>query len=118
MTVGESIHLTENLSDLKERLKLFERTRSLQLWHDGPCITNHGHILFCVNVLYDRAVFYTSSEYYEKFKIKKDVQRLVETPELYMIGRCTNNDEQLGYVEIRVACLKGLKWTQSTLDSF
>ena len=26
------------------------------------------------------------SEYYEKFKIKKDLQRLVETPELYMIG--------------------------------
>ena len=69
----------------------------------------HGHILFCVNVLYDSAVFYTSSEYYEKFKIKKDVQRLVETPELYMIGRCANNDEQLGYIETRVACLKGLK---------
>ena len=26
-----------------------------------------------------------------------------------MIGRCTNNDEQLGYIETRVACLKGLK---------
>ena len=48
-------------------------------------------------------------EYYEKFKIKKDVQRLVETPELYMIGQCTNNDEQLGYIETCVACLKGLK---------
>ena len=33
--IGESIHLTENLSVLKERLKKFERTRSLQLWHDG-----------------------------------------------------------------------------------
>ena len=107
--IGESIHLTENLSVLKEWLKKFERMRSLQFWHDGSCITNHGHILFCVNVLYDRAVFYTSSEYYEKFKIKKDVQRLVETPELYMIGRCANNDEQLGYIETCIACLKGLK---------
>ena len=69
--IGESIHVTENLSDLKERLKKFERTRNLQLWHDGSCITNHGHILFCINVLYDMAVFYTSLEYYDKFKIKK-----------------------------------------------
>ena len=54
-------------------------------------------------------VFYTSSEYYEKLWIKENVQRLVETPELYMIGRCANNDEQLGYIETRVAYLKGLK---------
>ena len=80
--------LQKNLSDLKERLKTFKRTRNLQLWHDGSCITNHGHILFCINVLYDRAVFYTSLEYYDKFIIKRDVQRLVETPELYMVGRC------------------------------
>ena len=26
-----------------------------------------------------------------------------------MIGQCANNDEQLGYIETRVACLKGLK---------
>ena len=26
-----------------------------------------------------------------------------------MIGRCANNDEQWGYIETRVACLKGLK---------
>ena len=65
----------------KERLKHFERTRSLQLCNVWSCKTNHGHILFCVNVFYDRAVFYTSSEYYEKFKMKNDVQRLVETPE-------------------------------------
>ena len=43
------------------------------------------------------------------FKIKKHIQRLVETPELYMIGQCANNDEQLGYIETCVACLKGLK---------
>ena len=83
--IGETIDASENLYDLRERLKAFERTRSLQLWHDGSCITNHGHILFCINVLYDRAVFYTS-EYEQKFKEKKDIQRLVETPELYLIG--------------------------------
>ena len=56
--------------------------------------------------LYDRAVFYTS-EYEQKFNVKKDIQRLVETPELlYLIGRCANNDEQLGYIETRVSCLR------------
>ena len=107
--IGETTDASENLYDLRERLKAFERTRSLQLWHDGSCITNHGHILFCIDVLYDCAVFYTSSEYEQKFNVKKDIQRLVETPELYLIGRCANNDEQLGYIETRVSCLKELK---------
>ena len=93
--IGESIDVTEDVCVLKDRLKHFERTRCLQVWHDGSCITNHGHILFCVNILYDRAVFYTSSEYEEKFKIRKDIQSIVETPELYLIGRCASNDEQL-----------------------
>ena len=62
-----------------------------------------------MNVLYDRAVFYTSSEYKQKFNVKKDIQRLIETPELYLIGQCANNDEQLGYIETRVSCLKELK---------
>ena len=44
--IGETIDASENLYDLRERLKAFERTRSLQLWHDGACITNHGHIIF------------------------------------------------------------------------
>ena len=44
--IGETIHSSENLYDLRERLKAFEGTRSLQLWHDGSCITNHGYILF------------------------------------------------------------------------
>ena len=50
--IGEFIHETESLSDMKERLKQYERTRHLQIWHDGSCIANHGHILFCINVLY------------------------------------------------------------------
>ena len=107
--IGETIDSSENLYNLRGRLKAFERTRSLQIWHDGSCITNHGHILFCINVLHDRAVFYTSSGYEQKFNVKKDIQRLVETPELYLIGRCANNDEQLRCIETRVSCLKGLK---------
>ena len=35
-----------------------------------------------------------------------DAQRFIETPELYLLGRCRSNDKQLGYVETRTECLK------------
>ena len=36
-----------------------------------------------------------------------NLQSFIETPEeLYLLGRCRSNDEQLGYVEIRTECLK------------
>ena len=99
----------EELDDMKTRLKMFERTRNLQIWHDGSVLNNHGHILFCINVLYDSAVFYTSLEYEELFGSAVNVQRMVETPEIYIIARCRNNDEQLAYVNTRMEDLMDLK---------
>ena len=107
-SIGE-LDPNENVDDLKQKLKKYERTRNLQMWHDASVIANHGHILFCVNILYDPAVFYTSDEYKEITGKDINVQREVETPELYIIGRCKSNDEQLGYIETRVECLKELK---------
>ena len=37
------------------------------------------------------------------------MQREVEAPELYIIGRCKSNDEQLAYIETRIECLSGLE---------
>ena len=76
--------------------------------YDASVIKNHSHILFCVNVLYDPAVFYTSKEYERKTNVKVNVQRIIEEPLLYIIGQCNSNDEQLGYIETRVECLKEL----------
>ena len=56
-SLNESFNETENLHDLRGKLKTYERTRCLQVWHDGSVIINHGHILFCVNLMYDPAVF-------------------------------------------------------------
>ena len=53
--------------------------------------------------------FFTTKEFKEKFGLDVNVQRKVETPELYIIGRCRHNDEQLGYIETRVDCLKDLE---------
>ena len=109
LSIGEFIHETESLSDMKERLKQYERTRHLHIWHGGSCIANHGHILFCINVLYDPAVFYTSAEYTILANIDTNVQREVESPQLYIIGRCGSNDEQLACINTRVDDLNGTK---------
>ena len=98
----------DTINSMKLKLKNYERTRNLIVWHDASIISNHSHILFCVNVMFDPAVFYTSAEYREISGNDVDVQSEIERPELYIIGRCRSNDEQLGYIETRIECLKDL----------
>ena len=63
-------------------------------------------ILFTVNVLYNKAVFYTNAEYENLSGIKIQVQGFIEILELYLLGRWRSNDEELGYVDTRTKCLK------------
>ena len=107
-SIGE-LNCNETADDMREKIKQFERTRDLQVWHDASDIATHGHILFCINILYDPAVFLPQKEFKEKFDLDVNVQRKIETPELYIIGRCRNNDEQLGYIQTRGDCLKDLE---------
>ena len=95
-----------SIDEMKKLLKELERSRHIQIWHDASTVANHAHILFSVNILYDQAVFYTNSEYKQKFGETIDVQSIIEIPELYLIGRCRSTDEQLGYIETREECLK------------
>ena len=69
--------------------------------------------MFAVNVLYDEAVFYITDEYETLSEIKMDVQSFIETPELYLLGRCRSNDEQLGYVKTNTECLKEFNYSNS-----
>ena len=32
------------------------------MWHDGSTISNHGHVLFMVAKVYDKAIHYTDEE--------------------------------------------------------
>ena len=107
-SLGE-LYLHETIQDKKEKLKQYERSRHFIVWHDASVIANHGHILFNVHVMYDPAVFYTPEEYKELTGYDVNIQSEVETPELYIIGRCKSNDEQLAYIETRIECLEGLK---------
>ena len=100
------LNCNETVDDTRGKIKQFERTRHLQVWHDASDIANHGHILFCINVLYDPAGFFTTKEFKEKFGLDVNVQRKVETSDLYIIGRCRHNDEQLGYIQTKLTALK------------
>ena len=71
MFIGE-FDGTQSDHDMRGKLKLYERTRRLMMWHDGSSIANQG-------------------------------------PELYIIGRCGSNDEQLAYIKTRVEDLHGLR---------
>ena len=86
--------------DMIQKLKRLERTRYIQLWHDASVVINHGHILYDVNIIYDPAAFYTE----EEMGIE-GIQEIVEKPEVYLVGRCRANDEQLAYSETRLECL-------------
>ena len=97
-----------NIDDMKMMLKDFERSRNIQIWHDASTVANHSHVIFSANILYDAAVFYTNDEYQKKFGKNIDIQSEVESPELYIIGRCKSTDEQIAYIETREACLKEL----------
>ena len=89
----------DSINTMKQKLKIFKRTRNIIMWHDASVIANHSHSFF---------VFYTSTEYQEISRDTVDVQAEIESPELYIIGRCKSNDEQLGYIETRLQCLKDL----------
>lgn len=49
------------------------------IWSDYSTIMDHGHILLTVNAIYDPAFFFTSQDLGEK-----DVQELVEKPQMYL----------------------------------
>ena len=99
----------ENEEEMKERLKVMERTRHLMVWHDLSTVANHFHLVFMATCLYDQATFYTGSEYEVITGRKVNIQSLVEAPSLYLVARSSSRDQdQLCYVETRLECLQEL----------
>ena len=94
--------INNNSDILLERLKCFERTRNLMIWHDCSTISSHSHFLITVSSIYDPAVYYTTKEYFEKFKKSVDIQATIEKPTVYILARCPSNDRQLLYSEERI----------------
>ena len=79
-------------------LKHWERTRHLMIWSDPSSVMNHGHILLTVNSVYDPAFYCTSKELGGK-----DVQEMLEKPQIYLMARCRDTiDDQLLYNDTRL----------------
>ena len=99
----------EDETEMRERLKVMERTRHLLVWHDLSTVANHSHLVFMATCLYDQATFYTNSEYEAITWRKVNIQSLVEAPCLYIVARSSSCDEdQLCYIETRLDCLEEL----------
>ena len=107
-------HLTSE--EAKEKLKRIQRTRHILYWSDGSSLANSGHLSSIINIIYDSAIHYTREEY--KIKTGKDVsvQRIIETPCLYILALCRSNDEQLAYTETRLQCVSELKTRLKTSE--
>ena len=84
--VGE-LDETEELSTMRQKLKNMEKMRHLAVWHDHSSVANHRYLLFLVGVLYDPAIHLTNTEFKEKCGEQVKVQKIVETPKLYVVAR-------------------------------
>ena len=84
------------------KLKKLQQTRHLCIWHDGCSITNHGHLMIMVTVIYDPVIYYTDAEYLNTCREKVNIQREVEKPVMYLLARCAADDSQLMYSNTRM----------------
>lgn len=57
-----------------KKLKKFERTSRLKMWHDHSDILNHTYINFMTNILYDHTNIMTDEEYQTSKKVGKKHQ--------------------------------------------
>ena len=94
---------------LIRKLKAYERTRNLITWHDGSSFSSHSHLLKPVACLYDRAVFLTDEEYYQKEGVHANVQAVVKKVFIHILVRTPATDQQLLYSEERLEDILDLK---------
>lgn len=99
----------ETPSEMRDRPKGMKRKRHLMVWGDNSTLLNHGHLLLSISTIYDEAIYYTNEQMKAKGKENIDVQSLVESPHVYMLGRCGASEvEQLAYVKTREACFQSV----------
>ena len=72
-----------NSEALIDKLKKFERTRYLMMWHDCATVGGHNYLLMMIACMYDPACYLTDSEYEQKYNISSNVQAIVEKRMIY-----------------------------------
>ena len=93
--------MRENISHVK---------RNFLIWADHSTLMNGGYLLFTVRILYSKKIFLTDEEYFNKYKRVANVQSLVETPTLYILGNARDTlEEKLSYTETRLEDTKQME---------
>ena len=91
---------------LREKLKEYERTRTIGMWHDHSSILGHGYVLVTMKIFYDPAVFKEDEEVKTLTRVK-NVQAYVEEPEIHILAMSSSsNEDQAALLEDRLACIK------------
>lgn len=63
--IAEAFHEKSTVANLRGHLKYLHRQRFLSCWHDTSTVSNASHILVLFTILYDPALFYTDTEFFE-----------------------------------------------------
>ena len=81
-----------------------QRSRTISFWHDHSTILGCGYVLVTVQVVYNRAVFMSESEYYAATgNVSSNLQQLIEEPELYLVALSSSSPaDQLGIIPARL----------------
>ena len=81
-----------NSEALIEKLKKFERTCHLMMWHDFPTVGGRIYLLMMIACIYDTACYLTDAEYEQKYNISSNIQAIVEKPRIFILAQCQSND--------------------------
>ena len=81
-----------NANTLKEKIKGFERTRHLVMWHDCLTVGGHSYLLMMIACIYDSECYYTDTEFQQIFDVFVNIQTIAEKPRLCILARCPSND--------------------------
>jgi len=94
---------------LQVQIKTLQRSRHFCMWHDHDTIFGHGYIFITVRVLYDPAVFLTQEEKNQQYPSITNIQALIETPEIHMVGvTSSGHAEQAVLIPHRLPCIQEL----------
>ena len=92
--MGEQAHAHEEDVDLCHGLVVLQHTRHLILANDHADILGRSYLMEVVQVLYDKALFYTDAEFEALHPrvISVNVQALVETPVIRLLTLSSGSD--------------------------
>ena len=106
--------IRENLYKEHVKLGIIRPTkiinRNLIVWADHASVLSYGFLLITIKVIYSKTLFYTDLEMKELTGKTHDVQKLVETPSIYILGQTRDCiSEKLTYIDTRIEDIQQLK---------